>query len=221
MSNKFPINLTIFDCDGTLVDSEYLNNLAMVSVLQGFGLDYDINHAMTHFTGLRFSQILKNITAETGFQFPADAAQGYLKKVRELAPEHMKVVEGVEDVVISSAARGKICVVSNGERNNVLMSLRMTGLIDYFEDRYIYTGLMAEPKPKPDLFLLAMNEMEEAPEDCLVFEDSVVGVTGAKAAGATCWGFTGTHHEPQEHAKALQAVGADEVFHDMRDVLSA
>ncbi len=216
MMQKFPIKLVIFDCDGTLVDSELLNNMAMVEVLQGFGLaKYTLDHALEYFTGLRFSQILEGITKETGFIFPQDAAQGYLKAVRRLAPTHMKPVAGAEDLVRHVLGGTKACVVSNGERNNVLTSLEMTGLRRYFKDEHIFSGLMAAAKPAPDLFLLAMERLGEGPEGTLIIEDSVVGVTGGVASGATVWGFTGTHHAPEKQAEALKAAGARWVFADM------
>lgn len=216
MTQKFPIKLVIFDCDGTLVDSELLNNMAMVEVLQGFGLaKYDLDHALEHFTGLRFSQILEDITRETGHHFPPDAAQGYLKAVRRLAPTHMKPVQGAEDLVRHVQGWTKACVVSNGERNNVLTSLEMTGLRRYFKNEHIFSGLMAAAKPAPDLFLLAMERLNETPENTLIIEDSVVGVTGGVASGATVWGFTGTHHAPEAQAAALKAAGAKWVFEDM------
>lgn len=204
-----PYSLIIFDCDGTLVDSELLNNMAMVEVLQGFGLaQYDLDHALEHFTGLRFSQILENINRDTGFTFPPDAAKGYLSAVRRLAPTHMKPVAGAAELVRYVSERAKVCVVSNGERNNVLTSLEMTGLRGLFKEDHIFTGLMAAAKPAPDLFLLAMERLEERPDRTLIVEDSAVGVTGGVASGATVWGFTGTHHAPKQQEEALMKAGA-------------
>ncbi|MCB1680317.1 MAG: HAD family phosphatase [Rhodospirillales bacterium] len=213
--------LIIFDCDGTLVDSELLNNMAMVEVLQGFGLaQYDLDHALEHFTGLRFSQILETINRDTGFLFPPDAAKGYLSAVRRLAPTHMKAVPGAEELVRHASSRSKISVVSNGERNNVLMSLEMTGLRHLFSEEHIFTGLMAAAKPAPDLFLLAMDRLGERAAETLIIEDSVVGVTGGVAAGATVWGFTGTHHAPEKQEKALKNAGAKWVFGEMTEALA-
>ena len=215
-------SLIIFDCDGTLVDSELLNNMAMVEVLQGFGLaQYTLDHALEHFTGLRFSQILENINRETGFPFPPDAAKGYLSAVRRLAPTHMKAVPGAEELVRHASSRFKTSVVSNGERNNVLMSLEMTGLRPLFSEEHIFTGLMAAAKPAPDLFLLAMERLGERAAETLIIEDSVVGVTGGVAAGASVWGFTGTHHAPAAQAEALRKAGAEQVFGTMAEALAA
>lgn len=219
---KKKFKLVLFDCDGTLVDSEYLNNLAVLETLQQFGATgYTLEHALTHFVGLRFSRILEMVSGETGVSFPADAAKIYLGKVRELAPKHMMPIEGVDSVVKFAKDNFRIGVVSNGERNNVLLSLDFAGLRPLFEDDYIFTGLMATPKPAPDLYLLAAEKMGFTPKKTLVIEDSITGVTAGVAAGMTVWGFTGTHHDAGNHKDTLIAHGAARVFHTMTELQSA
>ena len=213
--------LIIFDCDGTLVDSEYLNTLAIVEILHEFGLtDYTMEHALETFIGLRFSTIIQNISNETGHIFPENAAQKYLQRARDLAPLHMKSIEGAREAVITAQKFSDTCVVSNGERNNVLASLDFVGLRELFEDDFIITGLMApNPKPAPDLFLLAAEKKDIHPSQTLVIEDSTTGVQAAIAAGMDVWGFFGTHHEPDIQAEKLSEIGASSTFHNMNDVV--
>ncbi len=216
------ISLILFDCDGTLVDSEYLNNLAMIEVLHGFGLtQYTIEHALKTFVGLRFSHITKTISNETGFIFPDNAAKLYLAKVAELTAAHMKPVEGARNMVLAAQERFETCVVSNGERNNVLSSLKFVGLDDLFEDEFVFTGLMApNPKPAPDLFLLAAERKNIAPEHCLVIEDSSAGVLAGRAAGMEVWGFWGAHGGAT-YGEQLSDAGAHRVFGTMCAVQTA
>ncbi len=215
-------SLILFDCDGTLVDSEYLNIKAIVTLLEEFGItQYDIDYGLAHFSGHRFSNIIGMVAENTGFTFPEDAAKLYLAKVRAIAPSEMRAVEGAKGVVQTASGMADICVVSNGERNNVLWSLDFVGLRPFFKDEYIFTGLMAPPKPAPDLFLLAADKRDTAPTRTLVIEDSVTGVKAALAANMDVWGFCGTHHAPTEHAQKLKETGATRVYHSMADIKEA
>lgn len=204
-----PYSLVIFDCDGTLVDSEHLNNLAVLETLNSYGIyDYDMDYALAHFVGLRFSNIVTEVSRQTGYDFPQDAPRVYLEKVRELTPLYLKPVEGAKEVVEKAREESQICVVSNGERNNVISSLIRTDLKQYFPDTHVFSGLMASPKPAPDLFLLAMQTLGAKPEYTLILEDSVVGVRAGIASGAHVWGFCGTHPEPEIHSQILLQTGA-------------
>lgn len=70
-------------------------------------------------------------------------------------------------------------------------------------------------KPAPDLHLHAATVMGFAPRDCLVIEDSVTGVTGARAAGMEVIGFTGASHVGANHGEALMAAGCCEIADSM------
>lgn len=212
--------LIIFDCDGTLVDSEALNNQAMLDLIKSFGIhDYDMDYALTHFMGLRFGKIAEMIAAQTGFTFPEDAPARYRARVRELTTAHLSPIAGAADMVREAARQAKICVASNGERGNVLFSLQKVGLLDFFTEQRVFTGLMVEnPKPAPDLFLLAAKTLGESPENALVIEDSPAGVQAGLSAGMQVWGFCGAHHAPEKHAQKLEKSGAHAVHLCMDDL---
>ena len=211
------LDLLIFDCDGTLVDSEYLNNLATCELLAAQGLpQYDMDYALTHFVGHKFSNILADITEETGHIFPENISSNYINLVRKLAPQYLKTIDGAEELVAQAAQNTKICVASNGQRGNVILSLEMAGLKQYFSDDHIFTGTdVQNAKPAPDVFLLAAKKMDAPLNRAVVIEDSVSGVTGAAAAGMTVFGFTGTHHNPKTQAQSLKNAGATEVYESL------
>lgn len=218
--------LIIFDCDGTLVDTEELQNLATIQMLHEEGLvQYTLDYALKNFVGMRFGRILKNIEAETNYTFPYDMPKRYVERVAELMQERFKVVENARDLVEEASKHTKICVASNGQRDSVLNSLKMGDLIELFSEDHIFTGLQVEsPKPAPDLFLMAAKRLGVQPQDVLVIEDSVPGVTAGVAAGMDVYGFTGVNHDPEKTSGMLKNAGAlkiyDALIHIQDDLFS-
>lgn len=207
-------DLIIFDCDGTLTDSEYVNNRALLEVLHEAGFtQYGLDHAYTHWVGATVTNICLSIQMETGREVPADLISRYIKRVADLQATNLKPVDGASELVAAARQKFAICVASNGERENVLTSLSLTGLMHDFTTDTVFTKKQVKnPKPYPDLFLYAATQMGAAPERCLVIEDSAAGVQAGVAAGMTTWGFTGSAHDPAKQAKTLKSAGAHLVF---------
>ncbi len=207
-------DLIIFDCDGTLTDSEYVNNQALIDVLHEEGLThYTLDHAYKHWLGNTVSTINLMIQMETGRILPKDIVPRYIKRVAELQQTGLRAIEGAADLVSRAKEKYKICVASNGERGNVLKSLEMVGLMQYFTPETVFTKIQVKnPKPFPDLFLYAAAHMGVDPSKTLVIEDSGAGATAGVAAGMTVWGFSGSSHDPEKQAKNLKSVGAHDVF---------
>lgn len=207
-------DLIIFDCDGTLTDSEYVNNQALLDVLHEDGFtQYTLDHAYRYWLGNTITSIGLMIQMETGRMMPEDLVPRYIARVAHLQQTDLKPVDGALDLVAKAKEKFKICVASNGERGNVLKSLEMTGLMQSFSTETVFTKIQVKnPKPFPDLFLYAASHMGADPSRCLVIEDSVAGVTAGVAAGMTVWGFTGSSHDPEKQEKNLKSAGAQAVF---------
>src|SRR5258707_14108357 len=76
-------------------------------------------------------------------------------------------------------------------------------LYDRFAPNIFSASQVINGKPAPDLFLFAASQMNVQPEQCLVIEDSVPGVTGACAAGMAVLGFHGGSHCRPGHGRSL------------------
>ena len=209
-----PPHLIIFDCDGTLTDSESVNNRALLEVLHEEGFThYTLEHAYAHWVGTTVSSICLAIQTETGRRVPPDILPRYIARVAALQKTDLVAVPGAPELVRAAQSHFKICVASNGERGNVIASLAQIGLIPPFDEETIFTKTQVKnPKPFPDLFLYAAERMGAAPEKCLVIEDSVAGVAAGVAAGMTVFGFSGSSHSPEKAATYLKKAGAARVF---------
>jgi HAD superfamily hydrolase (TIGR01509 family) len=209
----------IFDCDGVLVDSEPLSMRADVALLRQFGVNITEQEAHHRFVGKTFQAMLEDITAATGLTFPVGLSA---EKDRMLAGLYHAELKAVEDMghtlKILKDRRLSFSVASNSPKERVELALELTGM-DGFFDAITTFEEVENGKPAPDVFFRAQEKSGVSADQCLVVEDSVTGVTAARAAGLRTCGFTGTHAEPAIHNERLIRVGADPVLHRMADLL--
>ena len=100
-------------------------------------------------------------------------------------------------------------------------TLEISGLADWFAGTASSAAEVAQGKPAPELFLLALERLKLRPADCVVLEDSPHGVKGALAAGIPAIGFVGGSHlegKRDTHAAILRDAGAAYVFERLEDV---
>jgi HAD superfamily hydrolase (TIGR01509 family) len=210
--------VVIFDCNGVLVDSEQLAT-AIVSqefIRAGFPLTPDI--VARYFTGRRpvdmFAEVEQAARRKLPENFPATVSAAILKRFRaELrATRHIAYA--------LTWLRGPKCVASSSSLDRIRVSLETTDLIRFFEP-YLFSGNdVRNGKPAPDLFLHAAGKLQVPPRDCVVVEDSPVGVAAGVVAGMTVIGFVGGSHASPRLAQHLRAAGASAVINDMRALKS-
>ncbi len=214
-------DLIIFDCDGTLVDSELLNNQATSDVLVEAGFpQYTTDYCMETFVGWSQRKIWDVVARDHLWSPPADINRRYIERVAFLKDQWVRPAPGIENVLSALSRQGPVCVASNGEPENVRALLEATKLMKFFDDHRIYTASQVEnPKPAPDLFLYAADQYGMNPDRCLVVEDSVAGATAGVAAGMTVFGYTGLTHNPEAHGVRLAGLGVHRISSQLSDLL--
>src|SRR5690606_17330255 len=100
-------------------------------------------------------------------------------------PHIEKFIHTVRDAGVAS------CVASSARVDKMHLTLGQTGLLPHFRDVLFSATMVERGKPFPDLFLHAAREMEVAPEDCIVIEDSVAGTRAGVAAGMRVFSYHG------------------------------
>lgn len=211
-------SLIIFDCDGTLVNTEYLYNSITAELLTEIGLaGYTPEKCIEMFAGKSWSSIHDELEKLHGIEISYDIVTKYVEVANERMAGGVEAGPGALDALkLLSKSDYKICVGSNGERRSVMNSLRHAGLFDFFHDDHIFTKIqVAHPKPAPDLFLFAAEKMGGAAEEALVIEDSPTGVLAAINAGMDVIGFTGCAHDQDLQKKRLIDAGARHIFTDL------
>ena len=210
-------SLIIFDCDGTLVDSERLYNTVTAELLNEIGYDeYTPQLCLERFSGKSWSTIRDELEEHHGEPMPADIVQRYIKIAGSRMDTDLKAARHASAVLKNLKAQTQICIGSNGERGNVIKSLAVTSLLSYFEEDRIFTKIQVEsPKPAPDIFLFACDKMQTPPANALVIEDSPAGVNAARAAGIDVLGFIGTAHDKAAQGQALKDAGANAIIDEL------
>ncbi|QQO14652.1 HAD family hydrolase [Bradyrhizobium diazoefficiens] len=211
-----PIDLIIFDCDGVLVDSEVISCRAHANVLTRHGYPITSEQVFARFLGRSRRQANAEIETELGRKLP-EAYHGDLQdELHRSFEADLEAIRGIHDVldVVTQA----VCVASSGSHQRMQVSLGSTGLYERLAPNIFSASQVTNGKPAPDLFLFAAREMGVPPERCVVIEDSLAGIAGARAAGMTVFGFCGGSHCGEGHAEALHRAGADLTFADMHQL---
>jgi len=179
------MELIIFDCDGTLVDSEYLCNLGMEQQLAEIGFNVSATALTSEFRGVSLAKIMSTLASRLETTFPADFEVEYRKKVLGLFDQHLNVNEGVIELIESLST--PFCIASSAPRTKIERALEVTGLSQYFTPDIIFSAHeVGSWKPEPGLFLHAAKTMGADPSRCYVVEDSLVGLQAANNAKMNC-----------------------------------
>lgn len=207
--------LTIFDCDGVLIDSEVLASGVYAEMMSELGLSISLEEAINRFTGLTHAQLEILIHQELGRPLPADFRQRATIEIdRRL--ESVKPITGVHAML--DRLQGPRCVCSNSSTDRLKISMGATGLWARFQPHIFSAPELGRSKPAPDVFLHAARVFGVEPRDALVIEDSSHGIEGAVAAGMRVIGFTGGGHTWPGHAQALREAGAVKVVSRLEEV---
>ena len=213
--------LIIFDCDGTLTDSESMNNLAVVDALHECGLThYNVTFCATEFVGMTMTAVKAFVEEREGLKLPDNFQQRFVYWAGERKKEGLNPIVGALEAVDTLRRTHDVCVASNGERSLVFTSLQMVGLFDVFGEEHIFTRIqVARGKPFPELFLFAAERMGHTSEESIVIEDSVAGIQAGVAADMHTIGITAAAHDKRHAKQALQGAGAACVFNSWPEIV--
>jgi beta-phosphoglucomutase-like phosphatase (HAD superfamily) len=209
-------DLVIFDCDGVLVDSEVISCRAHAEMLTRHGYPITSDEVLARFLGVSDRDARLIIEAELGRDLPDDFELQIKQATLQFYAGDLQAISYVGEA-IGAIALPK-CVASSGTLEKIQHGLLCAGLYDLLAPHIFSASQVKRGKPAPDLFLFAAEQMQVAPQRCLVIEDSLPGITAARAAGMAVLGFHGGSHCRPGHGDALRAAGAMMMFDDMREL---
>ena len=203
----------IFDFDETMIELEAQHTAASEALCRELGSDYRALPETSRLSsGRRILDEVRDMRELFAWTRPMDELMSIRQRhFREACrAAELRLLPCVGDVVRALREHGlRLAIASSAVGDEIDEILRRLGIRDAFE--LIVDGAqVAHAKPDPEAYLVAARKLGVAPERCIVFEDSHVGVVAAKRAGAYCVAVRNPHaHFPQD----LSA--ADEVFESM------
>jgi HAD superfamily hydrolase (TIGR01509 family) len=171
----------LFDCDGTIADSMPLHYKAWKQALGEWNCEFE-EKLFYAWGGMPVTEIISTLNERHGLSMPVKTVSSRKERLYfNLLPELQAVPDVLEHI---EAEHGRIpfAVVSGSTKESVTASLVSLNLLDRF-DTMVCAGDYVKSKPDPEAFLLAAARLGVAPEDCLVFEDTDMGIQAATAAG--------------------------------------
>lgn len=181
------MDAVIFDCDGTLVDSEGLAVEVIVGLLAEKGRRFEFAEIMSRFHGRRFASFIEELAGEVPGLDAEELTAGFRARTPVVFRERLQAMPGALELV--AGLKVDKCVASNGPRDKIETSLGVSGLLPHFRDRIVSAYEVGAWKPDPALIFAATDLMGVAPGRCLLVEDSVAGVRAGLAAGVEVVAF--------------------------------
>ena len=210
--------LAIFDCDGTLIDSEHNICLAMETCFAATGLEPPARERTRAVVGLSLVEAMRAMLPDAEEDFHVALAEDYkgaFQEMRRSGLAEEPLYEGVAELLDRLEADGWLLGVATGKSDRGLsLCLEHHGLFERFVT--LQTADRHPSKPHPSMVEQAMADAGAAPETTVMIGDTSYDMAMARAAGVTAIGVDWGYHHPNE----LRRAGAHHVASHPLDILS-
>jgi len=199
------LRAVIFDCDGVIVDSEPHHLKAFKEVLAEEGISLSTEEYFLKYLAMDdkgcFEAVLHEHNRPVDNKILKNLIIRKMEIYRRLSKEELILYPGVVDLVRKLQGRVRLAIASGAFRGEVKFALDKGGMRDAFPVM-VTAQDVRNGKPHPEAFqsaLAQINQKEPAPspsirpDECLVIEDSLHGIEGAKAAGMKCLAVTNSY----------------------------
>jgi phosphoglycolate phosphatase len=211
-----PNRLAIFDCDGTLVDSQATICLAMEECFTRAGLEAPARERTRRVVGLSLVEAMRQMLPEAEPDLHLALAEDYKLAFQALRGKGLveePLFEGIIELIDVLEEGGWLLGIATGKSDRGLsLCLEGHGLGRRFVT--LQTGDRHPSKPHPSMIELAIAEAGAEPATTLMIGDTSYDMEMARAAGATAIGVAWGYHSAEE----LEAAGAHYIARHPSDI---
>ena len=211
--------LVIFDFDGVIADSEKIWIKNRQNELNNrYNLGWDFETVNKHIGGMSDKskrETLDKLGIKTNDEFWKNVTNIDLKYMEEIG---LDVFDGITDILDNI---DNYCIATGGVLEKTLKKLKIINMWEkYFNEDNLFTvDMVKKGKPEPDLFLYAAEKMGYNPKDCVVIEDSIVGLMAGLNAGMEVIAFLGSEiYQNDKYLRKVKDLGIKNIFYNMKDV---
>ncbi|MCL2856116.1 MAG: HAD family phosphatase [Oscillospiraceae bacterium] len=204
----------LFDMDGVLLDSEIPSFSLLRNTLVKKGAEITLEDLLERYTGVTSNDIYAELIEKYSFGQSVDE---FRLEHRRLSGNYymegpMSPMPGVVELLEHLCDHGKrMAVVSSTHSQNVLFVLNRLSILRYF-DAIVCGDMVEKTKPSPEGYLKATEYLGLAPSDCLIVEDSPIGIRAAKNAGIMVAGYKGSEHVQDTSQADIQVASHGELL---------
>lgn len=204
----------IFDMDGVISDTQHIYSSVESSLLKEHGVDIHPDDISHRYSGMKSQEMFGHIfkDSEKTPQEIEDILQERYRRIVYAFEENIFAVPGTLEFLDKVKSSGLLTAVASASRLSIIEKILVTLNIREKFDTIASAQEVEKGKPEPDIFLLAAQRLGCDPATCIVVEDGIHGMVGAKKAGMKCVGLvrSGVH----EHGK----YPADTIVSNLKDL---
>jgi beta-phosphoglucomutase len=187
------LEAVLWDLDGVIADTWEYHYLAWRDVFAKRGATFTKEDFMRHF-GRRHDTIIRFALGDKlspeEFKAVTEAKQA---DYRRRVGTNIRALPGAIALIRALNREGiKTAIASSAPLENIEIIIRGLGIEDCFQ-AVAWGTEVAEGKPSPEIYLLAAKKLSVSPAGCVVIEDAIAGVAGARQAGMKCVAVTNSH----------------------------
>jgi beta-phosphoglucomutase family hydrolase len=182
------IKAVIFDMDGVLISSKELHTEAWIKCLQEFNI---IVKEYKYVTGISSIDVAQKYKQKYNLLASPEEISNKKVNIYNTLAEKTELILGVVEFIRNIQTKYKLSLATSEYSKTTNIILSKHNLDKYF-DLVVTVDDINQPKPNPEIYLKTAKELKLKPSECIVIEDSVVGVEAAKSAGMKCIAITTT-----------------------------